>query len=99
MNSRFDDLWASAADDGASCPLGVSAARNGVDTEVDQLLDAWLRERTERIECSLVLDQAYRLVAGLLAEGEINPRRRRQARRLIRAIRDVQKGDPGELLG
>ena len=93
MNSRFDDLWTSAADDGASCPVGVDTTRTGVDADLDQLMNAWLRERTDRIECSLTLDRALHLLVGLLADGEITPRRRRQAARLIRTIRDLQKGD------
>ncbi len=97
MNSRFDDLWRTAADDGASCPVGLDTARTGADgAEIDQLMNAWLSERTERIECSLVLDQARRLIAGMLAGGELTPRRRRQANRLIRAIRVTREGDHGD---
>jgi hypothetical protein len=91
MNRRFEDLWARAADDGASCPLGVRAGRS--DVEVDQLLDTWYRERAHRIEAALVLDQARRLIAGLLAEGVVTPRRDRQARQLIHAIHAIQADD------
>jgi len=93
MKSRLNDLWSSAANDGASCPVGVFATRPNDDAEVDQLLDAWYRERKDRIECSLVLDEAQRLISHLLADGEITPKRRRQASRLIRAIRNVRNGD------
>ena len=92
MKSRFDDLWASAANDGASCPIGIFEKPSDADSELDLLMDAWLRERTERIESSLILDQAQRLMIGLLADGAISPRRRRQAIRLIRAIRASQEG-------
>jgi len=91
MKSRFEDRWSSAADDGASCLAGVTMTRASDDAEVGQLLDAWYRERTERIECSLVLEQARRLIAGLVAEDGIAPERRRQADRLLRSIRNVQK--------
>lgn len=97
MTNRFEDLWSSAADDGASSLVGVYTSRQpDLGAEVDHLLDAWLRERTVRIEYSLVLEQVQRVIAGLLAESEITPRRRREASRLIRAIRVVQKEDPGE---
>src|SRR3954451_5230465 len=97
MNYRFDDLWASAADDGASSPVGVYTTQRGDVPEVDLLLDAWLRERTDRIECALALDQARRVIAGLLADGEVTPRRRRQANLVIRAIRGLQNDDPDTL--
>ena len=96
MTNRFEDLWSSAADDGASSPVGVYTSQPDLGAEVDHLLDAWLRERTVRIEYSLVLEQVQRVIAGLLTESEINPRRRREASRLIRAIRVVQKEAPGE---
>jgi hypothetical protein len=95
MNYRFDDLWEIAADDGASTPVGVSATMRAADSglEVDQLIDAWYRERTGRIECSLVLDEACRLLTRLLAEGEIAPSRQKQARRLIGTIRRIQRDE------
>lgn len=95
MTSRFEDLWDSAADDGASCPVGLDTTAGAGGAEIDHLMNAWLSERTERIEGSLVLDQARRLLAGMLAGGELTPRRRRQARRLIRAIRCARGGGPG----
>ena len=96
MNSRFDDIWDSAAGDGASCPVGLSANRVGADAdaEIEHLMDAWLRERTGRIECALALDQALRLIAGLLADGEVSPRRRRQADRLARVIHKLREAEP-----
>jgi hypothetical protein len=93
MNSRFDELWTLAADDGASCLAGVTMTRAEADDEVDhrQLLDAWYRERQDHIECSLVLGRALRWICHLLADGEITPRRRRQAGRLIQAIHELQE--------
>jgi len=97
MTSRFEDLWTSAAGDGASAPVGLDSTRTVDDgAEVDQLMNAWLSERTERIECSLVLGRAQRMIAGMLAGGELTPRRRRQANRLIRAIRDTLKAGPDD---
>jgi threonine dehydrogenase-like Zn-dependent dehydrogenase len=93
MNCRFDDLWASAADDGASALVGIYSSRSERDEEIEQLMKAWLRERSVRIESSLVLDQAFRLLVDLLDEGEISPRRRKQARVLIRSIRELRKGE------
>ena len=91
MNRRFEDLWTRAADDGASCPVGVKAGYS--DIEVDELLDAWYSERAQRIESVLMLDQARRLIAGLLAEGVVPAGKERQARHLIRAIRAIQSDD------
>jgi hypothetical protein len=85
MTGRFEDLW-NSADDGASSPVRVFATGTSAD-EVDHLIDAWFRERSDRIECSLLLDQARRLIHGLLAEGEMTPLRRRQATRFLRASR------------
>jgi hypothetical protein len=92
MDSPFEELWKTAADDGAACLAGVYLPR--VDEgEVERLLDAWYRERTDRIECALMLDQARRLLTDLLADEEISPRHRRQAGRLIRAIRSIRTED------
>ena len=87
MTGRFDELWSLAADDGAFSLAKVFATESYDD--VDLLLDAWYRERTDRIECSLVLDRAHRLISRLLAEGDFSPKRQRQARDVMRAIRDV----------
>ena len=96
---RFDDLWSSAAHDGASCPIGVSGsyaspnADNAVD--VDELLDAWFHERTDRIECSLILEQARKLLSGLLAEGTVSARKRGETCRVIRAIKKQLRSESG----
>lgn len=84
MKRRFEDLWAKAAFDGATTPLGVSCALP--DDEVEQLLEAWSRERSERIETTLLLEQTCRLLSGLLSDEDLSARRRRQVRRLIRTI-------------
>lgn len=91
MKRRFEDLWAEAADDGASCPVGVTLPLSSVDA--DQLLDAWYQERARRIEAALVLKEAHRLIAGLMTDHAINPRREREARRVMQAIRTLQADD------
>jgi hypothetical protein len=88
MTDRFEDLWSSAADDGASCLARAYATESSDD--IDQLLDAWYRERSVRIEYALVLEQAHRLITRLLADHELTTRRRREARRVLLAIRKVR---------
>ena len=97
-NCRFDDLWSAAAHDGASCPIGFSGNRPGrnASSDVDELMDAWFQERTDRIECSLILEQAGKLLSGLLAEGTASPKKRREACRVLRAIRKQLRDKPGE---
>ena len=85
MTARFEDLW-NSADDGACSPVQVFATGSNAN-EVDHLIDAWYRERSDRIECSLLLDQARRLINGFLADGEISPLRRRQATRFLKVSR------------
>ena len=95
MSYRFEDLWSSAAEDGASCPIGYmkSDVDSDSSSEVDQLMDAWFRERADRIECSLVLDQARRLLGALVEEGRISPKALRKTTRLIHSIDKVQQKD------
>jgi hypothetical protein len=88
MTGRFEDFWSSAADDGASSPIDPYATRLGV--EIDQLMSAWYRERTAQIECDLLLDQAEGLIDKILIDGDVSPRRRREAIRFLRASRKVR---------
>ncbi len=90
--NRFEKLCRSAADDGASS-LSGAAWPSGFDDEAVQLLKAWEQERTERIECSLVLDQMCRLLHELMVDEPISPRRRRQAGRLLRAAVRKNRAD------
>jgi hypothetical protein len=93
MNSRFDDLWGTAANDGASAPLGAFATYQPAETaaDVDQLIEAWYRERSDRIECSLVLDEVGRLLSRMLAEGQVPAKRQKRAARLVRMIRELER--------
>jgi hypothetical protein len=84
MKNRLEDLWKSAADDGASTPLGPLGCRT--EAEFDQLLDAWFLERRNSIEFEMLLSQSRNLIARLLAEGSDSPGGRKKARRLLREI-------------
>ncbi len=88
MNNRFDDLLATAADDGASALNGVATSRSKADAE--QLMQAWCIERQNSIECSLFLDQASQLLLSILHEGEISDTNRRKGRSLLRVIREAR---------
>lgn len=80
----LEDLWKTAASDGASCPVGPSVSRTGA--ELDQIMEAWFLERSRSIESSLLLDQSRKLLERVLAGGPISANERRKARCLIRAI-------------
>jgi hypothetical protein len=81
--NRIEEWWQSA-DDGASAPVGPLETRD--EAEFDGLLDAWYLERRNCIECEILLEQSRVLIARLMAELDASPNRKRQARRLIRAI-------------
>jgi len=87
MFSRFEKPWETAAGDGASTPVGVSPPA----CEVDALMDAWLRERHESVECRLYLDEAGRLLRRMLVEDGVPLRLRRRARHLLLAIRAIRE--------
>jgi hypothetical protein len=89
MADRFEDLWNSAANDGASTPFVPFAT--DTDAELEQLMTAWYHERTERIEFALLLDRAEGLIDKMLALGEVSPRTRKQALRFLRASRDSRE--------
>jgi hypothetical protein len=91
MNHRFDDLWTTAPDDGAMCPVGVSAPSEARH-DADELLDAWYRERSASIELSLLVEQARLLLSRMLDDDELSPARRKQAHRLLREIRKGPRG-------
>ncbi len=84
MTNRFEDIWRSAADDGASYPLVPVACRN--EAEVDEIMDAWSRERSHSIEYEMLLGQSRKLLARLLRSGSASDSDRRRARRLMRSI-------------
>jgi hypothetical protein len=84
IKNRLEDLWESAADDGASTPLAPLAMPT--DAEIDELLDAWFLERHKSIEFEMLLKQSRKVIAWLLAEGVDEPENRRKARRFLREI-------------
>jgi len=84
MRNRLEDLWKSAADDGASMPLGPTVARTEAD--FDELMEAWFLERSNSIEYEMLLSQAHQMIAHLLSEGKDTPVGRKKARRLLREI-------------
>jgi len=93
MGNRFELPWESYPHDGASAPLGASAAIERDD--YDELFRAWCEERHESIELGLCLDEAVRLIKRLLSDGEVSDQSRRRARTLFRAIRAAGGGsDP-----
>jgi len=86
MFRRFDDLWDTSATDGASTPIGLFTDNS----ERQELMDAWLKERRECIEYGLYLDQACQLLKRILAEEGVTRESRRRARHLIRAIKEAK---------
>ena len=89
MTGRLEDLWETAASDGASTPF-VSPATNS-DAELEELMTAWYHERTERTEVTLLLDRAEGLIEKIIATGEITPRTKKQALSFLRASRDSRR--------
>jgi len=84
ISNRLEDLWSSAANDGASTPMGPSTVSS--DAEVDELLDAWFLERHKCIEFEMLLKQSRKIIAWLLANGVDAPENRRRAQRFLREI-------------
>jgi hypothetical protein len=91
MNRRLEDLWANAADDGATSPIGVLTGPS--ESELDDLLAAWFQERSHRIEGGLLLQEARRLLLRFLAEEAGSTAIRQRVERLIQAIRAYQDVD------
>ena len=48
--------------------------------------EAWHRERQERVEVGLFLEEARDLLRRILAEGQVSSLTRRKARRLLLAL-------------
>lgn len=88
MIHRIDDLWDSAAGEGASTPASIVATPTAA--ELDLLMDAWSHERHEKIEYRLLLDRTHRLLSRMLATGALAPRCQGKVKRLIAAIDAVE---------
>jgi hypothetical protein len=87
---EFEDLWESAGD-GAFSPVGATRP----DGDVDALMDAWLRERQDSIECRLYLEEMGRLMQRMMEVDLVPPDLRKRARCLLRAVRASQR-DTGD---
>ncbi|MGE3818011.1 MAG: hypothetical protein AB7I30_01115 [Isosphaeraceae bacterium] len=84
MNQRFDDLWEFSADTDELW-RGLKPSEE----EVEQILEAWTRERSQRIEALLILDQTRRFLRGIVTRDELAPGRIRRARHLLQAIKEL----------
>ncbi|MHC5540542.1 hypothetical protein ACYOEI_20165 [Singulisphaera rosea] len=88
MLGPFDDLLLKTASDGASATVDVYPNRNAGD--LDQIMDAWYRERQGHIETGLFLDQARQLLLRIISEGEITLANKRRAKRLLSAMSEAR---------
>jgi hypothetical protein len=85
MIIRFEDLWQSAGD-GASSP--GSFVRPGDD--VDELMQAWLRECHKSTECRLYLEQMRRVLRKMIEVEKVPPQLRKRAKSLLKAVREAR---------
>lgn len=92
MLSHLDNLLRVAANDGAAAPVPASSL--GHSGLADDLMEAWSRERHERIEIGLFLNEAQVLLKRILAEGGVTSANRRKVQRLLRAL---EAAGPGTL--
>ena len=83
MANRLEELWQSASD-GASTPVGQVTSH--IEADFDELLHAWFLERRNSIEFEILLDESRKMIARLIAEGEVSDSSRRRAGRLMKAI-------------
>jgi hypothetical protein len=94
MINRLEDLWSSAAADGASAPLGPLRPHD--DSDIDELLDAWFAERKTTIEFEMLLGQSRRMIAHALESGFLAPSQSKKAARLLREIDRSLKKAPSD---
>jgi hypothetical protein len=96
MLSQFNYLLVTTASDGASASTDVYTQGNAAD--IDLLMDAWFQERQQRIEIGFILDEAKRLLARIVEDGNVTPASQRKARRLLRVIKEAKKAqEHGEI--
>jgi len=91
MSNRIEDLWQTAAHDGAFAPVGVS--RHEAPEDHSEVLNAWFHERQQTIELRLYLEQARTLLSQILNDGEMNQENRRRTRLLLLAIRAAERAN------
>ena len=89
MIGHFNELLRVTADEGASATIGLSPSHSA--DEIDDLLEAWFRERQERIETGLFLDEVQRLLKRIIREGRITPAIQRKATNLLLAIEAINQ--------
>ncbi len=94
MIKRFEELWDSAASDGASASIGLPTPFPASDESQD-LMEAWFKERQESIENELYLDLACQLLRRILTEGAMTLESQRQAKHLILAIKAARRSHRG----
>jgi hypothetical protein len=87
MISQYNELICTAAGEGGAATLGVTPFRPL--EESDDLLAAWFRERQERVETGLFLDEARQLLKKILHEGRMTPASKRRVARLLLALKDA----------
>jgi hypothetical protein len=84
-------LPAIAGDDGASASDEVPGI-SGV-ADIPLLMDAWAWERQHRVELSLLLRRARRLLRRIEDEGSLPPRRAHQVRAMLDIMREMDRAD------
>jgi hypothetical protein len=87
MRSPFDDLWVTTGSDGATAysePLSRINAQ-----ETDLLMRAWQKEREDRIESEILLEEALALLSRVVATKAIPCTVRRKGKRLLNGIQAV----------
>jgi len=91
MRSRIENLWKSAAGDGALTPVGVARP----ESDFDDLMDAWSRERQTSIECRLAMEEAGRLLREILDEARLPAHLRRRVKGLVQVIETCGEAEHG----
>lgn len=89
MIGQYNELIWTAAGEGGAAAIGVTPFRPL--EESDQLLDAWYRERQERVETGLFLDEARQLLNKILEEGRMTPASKRKVTRLLLALKAADR--------
>lgn len=85
MLGHYNELVLTTAHDGASASIGIGTTQDS--HQIDDLMDAWFRERQECIEMGLFLEEARHLLKRILTDDELTSSCRRQAVRLLLAIK------------
>lgn len=88
MRTSFDDLIQLTDGDGASVEGLVPGHQAEADGDLQDLLDAWSLERKRAVEAELVLEEVLDFLERTVRRNRFLPDPdRREARKLIRAVR------------